>query len=72
MKPFITAQKVVEGGTYVKVSLLVPYIRELRDGLNHTLDDLKLPAPADNLGEITVRKAVILWAEVLADEFDNR
>lgn len=43
---------------YMIVSLLVPYVRDLREGLSHSLDGLKLPAPADGPVEIVARKTV--------------
>lgn len=36
--PFMIVQKLLEGETYVTVSLLVSYMSDLRDGLNHTLE----------------------------------
>lgn len=63
----MTAQKRLKGETYVTISLLVPYIRDLRDGLdpNHALDDLKLPSPADDLVEVVAKKAAIQCVEAL-------
>lgn len=46
----MTAQKLLEGDKYVAVCLFVSYISDFRDGLNHALDDLKLPVPADDSG----------------------
>ena len=51
MEPFMAAQKPLEGEQYVMVSMLVPYISDLRDGLNNKLNDLKLPGPDGDRGE---------------------
>lgn len=66
------AQKLLEGEKYAMVSLLVLYIIDLRDGVNHALDDLKLPAPADDPEEIAAKRTAILCVEVLVEDFDNR
>lgn len=45
--------------TYVPVRLLVLYISDFPNGLNCALDDLELPAPADDTVKIAARKTVI-------------
>ena len=40
MEPFMAAQKLLKGEKNVAVSLLVPYISDLRDGLIEALDEL--------------------------------
>ena len=72
IQPFLTVQKFLEGDKYVAVSLLVPYIRDLRDGLNNALDFLTLPAPADDPVEITARKAAVPCVEDPCRNFDGR
>ena len=70
MEPFMAAQKLLEVEKYVTVSLLVPYIGDLRDRLNHASDYLKLPAPVDKPVEIAAKKAVIPCVEALIEDFD--
>lgn len=41
------------------VSPFVPYISDIRDGLNYALDDLKLSVSEDDPVEIVTRRAVI-------------
>ena len=67
----MTARKLLEGEMYMILSLLMPYIIDLLDGLNHALGDLKLAASADGPVEIAVRKAEILCMEALVEDFDN-
>ena len=72
MELFMTAQKRMGGQTYVGVSLLVPSVSGFHDGLNHALEDLKLPAPADDPVDIMERKLMIPCVEAVVEEFDNR
>ena len=58
MKSFTAAHNILEGKKYVMISLLVPFISDLRDGLNHALDDLV---------EIAARKAGIPCAKALVE-----
>ena len=72
MEPFMAALKVLEGKKYMAVSLLGHYISDLRDRLNHPLDYLELPVPADDPLEIAAKKAVIQCVEALVGDFDSR
>ena len=72
MEPSMTVQKLLEGEKYVTISLLVPYISDLRDGLNHALDYLKLPSRAYDPVENVGIKAVIPCVEALVEDLDNR
>ena len=49
------------------VSLLVPYISDLRDVLNHTLDVLKLHAAAGDPLEMAAGKANVQCVEALVE-----
>lgn len=70
MEPFMTVQTLLEGEKYVTVSLLVLYISDLRDGLNHALDYLTMSTPEDDSMEIVAKAVVILCTEEL-EEFDK-
>ena len=63
-------KKLLEGKKYLTVSLLMPYIRDLRGGLNHALNYLKLPTPpggdcgeerGDSIRGSTCRGLDICW-----------
>lgn len=64
IQPIMTAEKRLEGGKYVAVSLLVHYVSDIRDGL-------KLPvsrrSDEDRDGE-----SVISYLGALLEGFDNR
>lgn len=68
----MAAEKGLDGKNYVSVNLLVPSLRYLLVGLNHTLDGLKLPAPADNPVEIVAGKAMVPCVETHVEDLDNR
>ena len=67
LEPFMTAQRLLEGEKYVTVSLLVPYISDLEDGLNHASDYLKLLAPANDPVEIATKRAMIPCVNALIE-----
>lgn len=59
----MTAQKLLEGKRYVTVSLLVTCMSNLRDGLSHALDYIKLLALEDDLVEIAAKEAAIPFVD---------
>lgn len=72
MEPFLPAQKRLESEEYVMIHLLVPYISNIRDGLNHALEYLKLSAPAIDTVEIAAKKAAIPCVGVrIVEDFHN-
>ena len=66
--PFMTVQKLLEGKKYLTVSLFIPYIRDLRGGLDHALNYLKLPTPVDGPVKIAEKKAVIPYVDTLIED----
>lgn len=72
METLRTAQTCLEGERYGTFSQLMPYISDLRDGLNRALDYLKLPASADDPAEVAEMKAVISCVGTLIEVSDNR
>eukprot|EP00752_Nemacystus_decipiens_P015390 g13723.t1 len=73
LRPFMQAQKDLEGAKYVTGSMTVPKIGELRDGLEAAIADLKA---TDQLGIRASTKeameAVLPDAEALWEDFLNR
>ena len=63
----MTAKKLLGGEKYGTIGLFVPYTSDLRDGLNHALNYLMPPAPADDPVEIAAKRAVIPCVKALVE-----
>lgn len=72
LKPFMTAQKLLEASKEVTVSLVIPYIADLRDDLDNAVDLLNGQSCPPGSVVAEAQKDVLLYAEALQIDLRRR